>query len=65
MLSFKKALRISLLSILIILAVFGVGIFGLNRDPYAKNENPIETLVKKEDEEESEEKEIKNNHYDL
>jgi len=48
-----------MLTILIIMASFGIGIFGNTSDPYVKNENPIEYVVKKEDEEESEEREIK------
>ena len=59
--SLKKALRILILCVLIILASVGVGIFGLNRDPYIKNENPVESVVKKEeeDEDQSEPKEVK------
>jgi len=59
--SFKKALRILILCVLIMLASVGVGIFGLNRDPYINNENPVESIVKKEEEDEdgSEPKEVK------
>jgi hypothetical protein len=48
-----------MLTILIVMASFGIALFGMQRDPYVKNENPIEMVVKKEDEEESEEREIK------
>jgi hypothetical protein len=41
------------------MAAFGIALFGVNRDPYIHNENPIEMVVKKEDEEDSEGKEIK------
>ena len=47
------------LCILVMMAAFGIALFGVNRDPYVHNENPIEVVIKKEDEEECEEKEIK------
>ena len=59
MLSFKRVGRILMLTILIVMASFGIALFGVQRDPYVKNENPIEMVVKKEDEEETEEREIK------
>ena len=56
--SLKRALRILGLAILIMMAAFGIALFGVNRDPYTHSENPIE-MVKKEDEENDEEKDIK------
>ena len=47
------------LAILIMVAAFGIALFGVNRDPYTHSENPIEMVVKKEDEENDEEKDIK------
>lgn len=57
--SLKRALRILGLAILIMMAAFGIALFGVNRDPYTHSENPIEMVVKKEDEENDEEKDIK------
>ena len=58
----KKLGRILIISIFIILASFGIGIFGVNfRESFIHNETRIELVEKKNDEDigEAEENEIK------
>jgi hypothetical protein len=52
---FKKLGRILIISIFIILAAFGIGIFGVNhRESFMNKETRIEMVEKKDDEDENE-----------